>query len=159
MDEIRLQELDFSFVYEGEIPRGLPVSRTGFPLYPDPSIYPPDIVAGFRGWIELYLEKSEIRSRWIDPSAGRFVNSSSIREGDTREAVVALLGQPTERYEWEDSFGDKYSRDVLIVFNRDLYTVNSIGTLPTTSKKYKLWNFVFVHPEVLGPARNKDDGS
>jgi hypothetical protein len=137
-----------SFHYEGflELPEGIPRTTMGTPLYPDPAIYPPDVISGYNGWIELTRVNNEWSYRWINPSAPRFRRSPTIRYGDFVGEIHNLLGTPVKLEPWPDAnFRAEYHSDqVMVLYPKEGDATLGFYTFNSNDDSYLTWDFLFV---------------
>jgi hypothetical protein len=141
-----------SFHYDGQMTfrEGAPISPMGMPLYPDPSLYSPDIIAGFEKWVELVKPVGKVDFEWVDPSEERFKKTPSVRIGDYRDSVKNLLGEFSWSEEFEDGnlIAEFYSESVMILYETKTQTVKGIYTHREPAENYTPWRFVFVNPNL-----------
>lgn len=131
------------------IPDGVPKSEDGLPLYPDPNLYSPDIIAGYNGWIELTPKTKGFTYCWINPGDSRFLQAPTIRVGDTVNQVHSLLGLASrvEEVPGEGLRAEFYSQEVMILYGTDDDKVRGVHTHKPPANHYKMWEFVFVAPD------------
>lgn len=136
---------------EYPLPEGLPRTPQGLPVYPDPSIYPSHIIAGFNGWVEITAAQGIVTYRWINPADPKYVQFPTLRRGDTRASVIDLLGAPLG---FEETFDDKYlaenySHQVSIIYDAHALSIDCFNTRRGLYMSVDVWEFVFVDPDLL----------
>ena len=141
-----------SLVYDSAniIPEGAPRTRDGMPLYPDPNLYPPEIIAGFQGWIELSIVEAVIAPVWIDPTNPKYKSYPTVRKNDKKMAVARVMG---EHYQEEESLDPKYyierfSEKVAVIYDSETLEVVCINARENFEGEYDVWEFAFVDPRV-----------
>lgn len=137
-----------SFHFGGPLPSGIRLSKSGLPLYPDPSMYPAEVIAGYNGWIELTVASAGLTYLWVNPSDQRFLRAPTIRRGDFVREVHTLLGPASEKESWDedDLFAEFYSDEIMILYKKSTEEVDGIHTCSPSGTQYKKWDFVFVDP-------------
>lgn len=153
-DEMR--RISFRFSNNQEIPRGLP-SDNGFPLYPDPNIYPPEIMKGYNEWPELYASTERLSYRAIDPKVEAAKGFSSLRRGDTIATVYRLLGEPSyiDHHPHANATVLHYSLEVRIAVRDDALHSIFLEEGELGEMSFRTWNFVFVDRNAIEAKREE----
>lgn len=137
----------FLFKYESgvPVPASLPRQRGGMPLYPDPKLYPEEIIAGYDRWPILYKERGTLLPGWIKPSMVE-QEHESLKVGDSRKDVLSLIGLAScttgtndERFIFED-----YSEQVSLIYEYPGMVLHCINIRESETSEFDPWDFVFV---------------
>ena len=115
------------------------------PLYPDPKLYPEEIIAGYDRWPILYKGRDALLPGWVKPlMVGQGHNS--LKVGDSRKDVLNFIGSPSctitsndERFIIED-----YSEQVSFIYERPDMVLHCINIRESETSEFDPWDFVFV---------------
>ncbi|HIB69512.1 MAG TPA: hypothetical protein EYO33_31615 [Phycisphaerales bacterium] len=131
--------------YRSILPTDTPLSKDGMPLYPDPALYPPEVLKDFGDWAELFHRDGVLAVRRVRPTESRLTEAFTLRRSERRANVLEKLGQPKlERWDFEDVFFDRYSEQVSLAYSKNTNLLEFISTIEEGAKKNINWDFVFL---------------
>jgi hypothetical protein len=163
-NSLQVSEIGFQFP-DGFEYKGIPVpKKSGVPrpgqirFYPDPLVLPPEIMAGFERWPELYLNGRRWDFRIIDPRQEKFKERAIVQYAGSVDEVTDVLGRPTSSTKIKLSYPElnlypegkdwDFSDTVRVRILEGL--VNAI-LLRTQDEEFSVWMFVFVDKLAISP--------
>lgn len=147
---------NFAFANDRVVPQGLP-SDNGFPLYPDPNIYSPEIMKGYREWPELYASADRLSYRAIDPKEEVVKSFATLRRGDPTTQVYQLLGEPSfiDHHPQANATVLHYSLEVRIAIREEALHSVFLEEGELGDMDFRTWNFVFVNDNAVEAKREE----